>query len=74
METITDILFILLLLLPGILFYLWIPGRMASKRGRSSLGWIFLTFFTTPVTTILLLLVLGDSDDKIREDILKQSR
>ena len=43
---------------------------MANNRGRSALGWIVLTFLTTPVTTILLLLVLGDSDDKIREDIL----
>ena len=63
---------ILLLLLPGVFFYLWLPGHMASNRGRSSLGWIFLTFLTTPVTTILLLLILGDSDDKIREDILNR--
>ena len=61
---------LLLLLISGIFFYLWLPAYMANNRGRSALGWIVLTFLTTPVTTILLLLVLGDSDDKIREDIL----
>lgn len=46
---------ILLLLLPGIFFYLWLPAHMANNRGRSALGWIFLTFVTTPVTTTILL-------------------
>lgn len=65
---------ILLLLLPGIFFYLWLPAHMANNRGRSALGWIFLTFVTTPVTTTVLLLVLGDSSDKIKEDILNNRR
>ena len=60
---------ILLLLLPGAFFYLWLPAHMASNRGRSSFGWIVLTFMTTPVTTIILLLALGDSDEKIRQTI-----
>lgn len=39
--------------------YIWLPASMAADRGRSSLGWVFLTIMFSPVITIVALLVLG---------------
>lgn len=39
--------------------YIWLPASMAADRGRSSLGWVFLTIICSPVITIVALLVLG---------------
>lgn len=45
---------------------------MASKRGRSVLGWVLLFWIISPLWGIIVLLVLGDSKQKIREDIMEE--
>ena len=52
------------------IFWVHIPAKMARKRGRSALGWVLLTWLLQPLWTIILLAILGDSPEKIREDIL----
>ena len=42
---------------------------MAIRRGRSALGWVLMAWITTPVVAIITLLIVGDSPDKIREDL-----
>lgn len=60
----------------GIIFVLWLniflPIKMARKRGRSAIGWVLLFWIISPLWGIILLLVLGDSKQKIREDIIKE--
>ena len=56
------------------LFWIHIPAKMARKRGRSALGWVLLTWILQPLWTIILLAILGDSAEKIREDILNGRR
>ena len=53
----------------GYIFWIHIPATMARNRGRSALGWVLLTWILQPLWTIILLAILGDSSDKIREDI-----
>ena len=56
------------------LFWVRIPAQMARERGRSALGWVLLTWMLTPLWTIILLLVLGDSDEKIAEDVINRMK
>ena len=58
------------------LYIFWIhsPARMARKRGRSALGWVLLTWILQPLWTIILLAILGDSSEKIREDLRNEHR
>ena len=56
------------------LFWIHIPAKMARTRGRSALGWVLLTWILSPLWTIILLLVLGDSSEKIASDVVKQIR
>lgn len=57
-------------------FFIWLyillPRKMAIKRGRNVLGWTLLFWFISPIWGIILLLILGDSKEKIREDIMKE--
>ena len=55
-------------------FWVRIPAQMARKRGRSALGWVLLTWMLTPLWTIILLLILGDSDEKIAEDVIRRMK
>lgn len=56
-------LFLLLFWLAALYFTLWIfillPARMAEARGRSSLGWVIVSLFFSPVLAIFLLWLLG---------------
>lgn len=52
--------------------YIFLPAKMARKRGRSALGWVLLFWIITPLWGIIILLVLGDSKQKIREDIIEE--
>lgn len=52
--------------------YIFLPVRMARKRGRSAIGWVLLFWIITPLWGIIVLLVLGDSKRKIREDIMDE--
>ncbi len=59
-----------------LILWLWIwfflPASMARKRGRSPIGWILLFWIISPFWGIILLLILGDSKKKIREDIMEE--
>lgn len=54
------------------LLFIWLPAKMAKKRGRSVLGWILFFWIISPIFGIILLLILGDSKKKMCEDILKE--
>lgn len=56
------------------LFWVRIPAQMARSRGRSALGWVLLTWMLTPVWTIILLLIVGDSSEKIAKDLADRRR
>ncbi len=52
--------------------YIFLPAKMATKRGRSAIGWVLLFWIITPFWGIIALLVVGDSKQKIREDLIKE--
>ena len=56
------------------LWYFWVrlPAQMARKRGRSALGWGLLFWFLSPLWGAILLLVVGDSQEKISREIIEQ--
>lgn len=54
------------------LFWIYIPASMARNRGRSALGWVLLAWVLTPLWVIIILLVLGDSKEKLSKDIIDQ--
>lgn len=66
------ILFAILALL--FLWYFWVrlPAQMARKRGRSALGWVLLFWIISPFWGVILLLIVGDSQEKISRDIVEQ--
>lgn len=68
MEILVSIFAIVLVLL----FWVIIPVNMATKRGRSGFGWFVFTLIITPIWTIIILAILGDSKKKIKDDILKE--
>lgn len=70
-ETISIIVIIIALILI-LWLYIFLPAKMARKRGRSTIGWILLFWIISPLWGIIVLLVLGDSKQKIREDIIEE--
>lgn len=56
------------------LWYFWVrlPAQMARKRGRSALGWVLLFWFLSPIWGVILLLIVGDSQEKISREIIEQ--
>ena len=54
------------------LFWIHIPASMARNRGRSALGWVLLAWILTPLWIIIILLILGDSKEKLSKDIIDQ--
>ena len=64
----------IIILIIGYIFWIHIPAHMARNRGRSALGWVLLTWILQPLWTIVLLAILGDSSEKIREDIRNEGR
>lgn len=67
-----SIIAIILALIVILWLYIFLPAKMARKRGRSTIGWIFLFWIISPLWGIIVLLVLGDSKQKIREDIIEE--
>ena len=59
-----------------IVAYLWfiIPARMARKRGRSEVGWVILAWCISPFWVYILLAILGDTKEKIKQDIINEIR
>ena len=70
-ETIPIIAIIIALILI-LWLYIFLPAKMARKRGRSTIGWVVLFWVISPLWGIIVLLVLGDSKQKIREDIIEE--
>lgn len=70
-ETISIIAIIIALILI-LWLYIFLPAKMARKRGRSTIGWILLFWIISPLWGIIVLLVLGDSKQKIREEIIEE--
>lgn len=66
--------FVLLIFLLWFILWLFIflPAKMARKRGRSAVGWVLLFWIISPFWGIIALLVLGDSKRKIRKDIIEE--
>lgn len=56
--------------------YFWfiIPARMARKRGRSEVGWVLLAFCISPFWVYILLAILGETKEKIKQDIINEIR
>ena len=54
------------------LFWIHIPASMARNRGRSVLGWVLLAWVLSPLWIIIILLILGDSKEKLSKDIIDQ--
>lgn len=53
-------------------FWIRIPAKMARKRGRSVIGWIAVFWILSPFWGIILLLIVGDSKEKLADDIVKR--
>jgi len=47
-----------------------IPSKMAKKRGRSSFGWFWFSFLLSPVLGILVLLLLGETEENRKQKII----
>lgn len=58
----------------SIMFLLWIylPAKLAKNRGRSALGWVLLSYITTPFLACILLLIVGNSTGKILRDMQQE--
>lgn len=54
------------------LLLIYLPMTMARKRGRSVVGWILIFWILNPLWGVILLLILGDSRQKFKEDIIKE--
>lgn len=70
-ETIS-ILAIIIALIFILWLYVFLPIKMAKKRGRSAIGWVLLFWIISPLWGIIVLLVLGDSKQKIREELIQE--
>lgn len=68
--------FLIILAMAGGLIYLYwkLIAIVARKRGRSVWLWFFLSFVISPILVILLLLVLGETDEKHKERIAEEER
>ena len=70
-QTSISIIAVIIALIIFLWFYVFLPTRMARKRERSALGWVLLFWILSPLWGIIILLILGDSKQKIRKDIMK---
>ncbi len=71
-EEIVSIIAIIIALIFILWLYIFLPVKMVRKRGRSTIGWVLLFLIISPLWGIILLLVLGDSKQKIREDLIEE--
>lgn len=55
-----------------IVFYFVIPYNMAKNRGRSAGLWILLGFIISPLLVYIILAIIGDSDEKKREELIRE--
>lgn len=71
-QTSISIILVIIALIIFLWLFIFLPARMARKRGRSAIGWVFLFWILSPFWGIIILLILGDSKQKIRKDIMKE--
>lgn len=45
----------------------WYVYEMAIRNGRNSFYWLVISLLLTPITTIILLACIGETDEKRRE-------
>lgn len=59
-----------------ILFLLFalIPGIIASKKGRSFIGWYIFSILLSPLIGLIVILCLGESDEKRKERIIEEEK
>ena len=69
-----EIIGVILGLISFVVFFIIIPARMARKRGRSEVGWVLLGFCISPLWVYILLAILGETKEKIRQDIINELR
>ena len=63
--------FIMLLFVLYLLFCI-IPAQMAETRGRSVIGWFFLSILITPFYTSFVIFFLGETDEKRKDRIFQE--
>lgn len=51
-------------------FYIYLPIKMAKARGRNALGWVVAFILISPMVGIVILLAVGDSNEKLTRDII----
>lgn len=61
---------IILLLIYGLFIYLIVT--MTKSRGRSIFGWLVFALFFTPLITMLILFLLGDTDKRRLQKIQEE--
>ncbi|MGL5497354.1 MAG: hypothetical protein ACRDCQ_10360 [Aeromonas sobria] len=49
-------------------------GILASNRGRSAIGWVFLSFFISPLLTFVFLVCMKNLTKEKKEEEEKQRR
>ena len=67
-----SIIAIIIALILILWLYVFLPAKMARKRGRSAIGWVLLFWIISPLWGIVVLFALGDIKQKIREDIMEE--
>jgi hypothetical protein len=50
---------LLLALIFGVWLYIFVPAKMAERRGRSAFGWVLISLIFSPLIAIIALWVLG---------------
>lgn len=65
-----DALLGVVMILLVFVFYIYIPIKMAKARGRNALGWVVAFILISPMVGIVLLLAVGDSNEKLTRNIL----
>ena len=71
-EELVDIIAMVIALILILWLNIFLPIKMARKRGRSAFGWVVLFGIISPLWGIIVLHVLGDSKQKIRKDIIEE--
>jgi len=60
------------------LLFCIVVGTFASNRGRSGLGWFFLSLFISPLTSFIILLIIRNNQQNIENnkalEIVSRSR
>lgn len=68
---------LLLLIFIGIAYVLLIPffvAAIANKQGRSGVLWFFLSILLNPFFSILILIALGDTDEKRKQKVIEEEQ